>query len=163
MSERAAELRAAFDGAFAAAPAPEAAPQVDLLRVRIGGEAYAIALAELAGFHADVRVVPLPSPAAELLGVAAIRGALVPVYDLRVVLGGARGPASRWLALAQGAPPLALAFDQLDGHARALATELAPATGTPIRGALRLHDRLHQLLDIASIRSVLHTRWDRKG
>jgi chemotaxis signal transduction protein len=167
--DRAADLRAAFDRGFAEAPAAGAAPYVDLLRVRIGGEPYALVLAEIASFHADLRVVPLPSPAPELLGVAAVRTAVVPVYDLRAVLAatGGTGPgaAPRWLVVLRGAPPLALAFDGFDGHARSDAGALPPASDAPIRGVLALAPsaELHQVIHLASIRSILQRRWHNEG
>ncbi len=115
MSEdRAAALRAAFDAAFAAAPpAPPVATDA-YLRVRIGGEPYAVALAEVAALHVDLHVVPVPSPAPELLGVAVVRAAIAPIYDLRRALGAPATTPPRWVLMARGA---GFACDGFDGHA----------------------------------------------
>jgi hypothetical protein len=114
-----AELRRSFDQGFAAAPATEVAAVEDLLAVRVAGEHYAVRLAEIAGVAANRRIVPVPSRRSDLLGVAAIRGNLVPVYNLAVLLGHDPGPRPvAWLALCGSAEPLALGFEELESFLR---------------------------------------------
>jgi hypothetical protein len=110
---RASELREAFDRGFAAAPAAEPGWRHELLRIELGGEPYAIVLADLASLHVDLEIVPVPTRAPALLGVIAVRGAIVPVFDLRRLLGIAATRPPRWLAIA-GAN--AFAFDHVAGH-----------------------------------------------
>jgi hypothetical protein len=43
---------------------------------------------------------------------------IVPVYDLRRLLGHAAAKPPRWLVVTGGAPAVALAFDMFDGHLR---------------------------------------------
>lgn len=113
------ELRAAFDRTFAAAEQDQAAAQhVDVLAIRVAEQGYALRLAEVLAVHAERKLVPVPSPAPELLGLVGLRGLVAPVYDLRQLLGHAAGPTPRWLALARGMSAIGFAFDALDQHLR---------------------------------------------
>jgi purine-binding chemotaxis protein CheW len=126
LGERAAALRQAFDQAFAAVPAGAAAPKQAFLAIGISEDRYALRLSELSELFVDKKVVPVPTPAAELLGIASFRGTLVPVYDLRVLLGYAAGAPPRWLALVADRS-IGLAFDRLDGYLDLPAEAIAPA------------------------------------
>jgi purine-binding chemotaxis protein CheW len=117
VSERAAQLRRDFDRSFAEPPAGRPAAPVDLLAIRLGTEPYALRLSEIAGLFADKKLTRLPDSVPEFLGLAGFRGSVVPVYDLRVLLGHAGGEAPRWLVIAV-AGMVALAFDGFDGHLR---------------------------------------------
>jgi chemotaxis signal transduction protein len=163
VNDRVDDLRAAFDRAFADAPAPLAVPHVDVLRVRLAGDLYAIVLAEIAGLHADLHVVPMPSRAPELLGIVSVRNAIVPVYDLRAVLRVGVGPPSRWLVIGRGTPAVAFAFDGFDGHAQIPSVAIAPSTGAPIRGVVTLDGQLYQVVDLGSLHTSIHTRFEQKG
>ncbi|MES1182666.1 MAG: chemotaxis protein CheW [Myxococcales bacterium] len=113
------ELRAAFDRTFAAAEQDQAAAQhVDVLAIRVADQGYALRLAEVLAVHAERKLVPVPSPAPELLGLVGLRGLVAPVYDLRQLLGHAAGPTPRWLVLARGPSAIGFAFDALDQHLR---------------------------------------------
>ena len=151
MTERLDELRAAFARGFAAAPAPEAEPGIELLRIRLGDEPYAIILAECAGLHADLAIVPMPSPARALLGLAAVRAAIVPVYDLRAVLGATTGTRPRWLVIGRDAPVLGFAFEAFDGYVHVATRAIGPASGEALRGGVTIEGRYHQVLDLAAI------------
>lgn len=143
---RASELRDAFDRGFAEAPAPSAAARHELLRIELAGEPYAIALADIASLHIDQKIVPVPAHTPALLGVIAMRGAIVPVYDLRLLLGVAATRPPRWLAIA-GAN--AFAFDHVVGHFSV--TELPP--GRVIQHA----GRMHPLVDFGvALQGVMH-------
>jgi hypothetical protein len=54
---------------------------------------------------------------------------VVPIYDLRLLLGYGAGPAPRWLALARSASPIGFAFEAFEAHWRlplsAIVTEMA--------------------------------------
>jgi chemotaxis signal transduction protein len=111
------DLRRAFDQGFAEPARPFTQGTETLLGFRLGGEAYAVRAREIAGLLADQRIVPLPSPVPELIGIAGLRGEIVPVYDLRALLGYAGDrTAGRWIILAGSGPLVGLAFDQLDGR-----------------------------------------------
>lgn len=116
LAGRARELRAAFDRSFAAAPAGRATAGEAFLAIRVADDNYALRLTEISGLHVDKKVVPLPSACAELLGIASFRGALVPVYDLRVLLAYPAASVPRWMVLLAAERPLGIAFDGFDGY-----------------------------------------------
>ena len=58
----------------------------DFLAIRVGADPYTFRLSEIAGLHVGVKIVPVPSPAVQLLGMVAIRGMLAPIYDLAALL-----------------------------------------------------------------------------
>jgi purine-binding chemotaxis protein CheW len=139
--DRLADLRHAFDSAFALPPPARDDDLVDLLAVTVGADALAVPLAAMAGLVADRAVTPLPGSPPDLIGVAGLRGHLVPVYDLAGVLGSgrARGPENtvRWMVLAAGSPAFAVAVDRVDGHLRVPRDAIAdPVDGSGPRGAV---------------------------
>jgi len=127
--ERSTELRRAFDRSFTETPVMRATELDDLLDIRVGLDPYAIHLDQVTGVFADKPVTPLPGSFPELLGIAGFRGAIVPVYDLRTLLGYARGGSQRWLILIAGQTRIALAFDQFEGHTRVARTAIAEEGG----------------------------------
>lgn len=116
---KAAGLRRAFDLSFASQP-PQASPEAcDLLLIRVAGDPYAIRLGEIAGLVAGRRVVPVPAVTLDLLGLAGIRGGVVPVFGLLSILGYGQAPGSpRWMVLCGAEDPIALAFSDFEGHLR---------------------------------------------
>lgn len=112
-----AELRRSFDRSFAEAPRDETAPHVDVLAISVGDDPYAVRLADISGIFANKKVTWLPGPVVELLGLASVRGTLLPVYDLRAVLGYPKTSTCRWLVVT-ARMEVALAFEQFDGHLR---------------------------------------------
>ena len=109
-------LREEFDRSFAHAPgARDAAPE-NLLAIRLSDVPHAIRVAQIGGLYADRHVMPLPTPATELLGIAAFRGQLAPVYDLAALLGYTRHASPRWLVLLRIEDSIAFAFDGFDAH-----------------------------------------------
>jgi chemotaxis signal transduction protein len=123
-------LRSEFDRGFASAPAVERAAEVALLALRVGAEPVAVRVLEAAGIVAAPPVCAVPSRRPELLGVAGLRGAILPVYSAARLLGRAdAGEPPRWLVLAAagGEERVALAFSALDGHVRVPAAALAAA------------------------------------
>jgi len=115
----AAALRRAFDLSFASPPSAAAHEVDDLLAIHVAGNPYAIRLREIAAMISGRRVVPVPSAANALLGVAGIRGGVVPVFSLASILGyGPVSGAPRWMVLCGTEDPIALAFSEFDGYVR---------------------------------------------
>ena len=108
----AAALRRLFDESFAAPAASMTQRLEDLLAIRVGTDPYALRLSEIAGLHVGVRIVPVPSPAAQLLGIVGIRGMMSPVYDLAALLRYPSGKAARQVAFARRFLPRSL-FDKI--------------------------------------------------
>ena len=119
VGNRATELRHAFDLSFALPP-PQASQEVeDLLTIRVVGDPYAIRLRDIAGMVAGRRVVPVPAATLDLLGLAGIRGGVVPVFGLASILGYGQAPGSpRWMILCGSEEPIALAFSDFEGYLR---------------------------------------------
>lgn len=150
MNQRAAELRRAFDRSFAHVPTVAAVTVENLLGIRIGPNPFALRLAEVGGLFADKRITGLPSSVPSLLGIAGFRGAILPVYDLRVLLGLARAAAPRWLIVTAGTP-IGLAFDQFDGHLRVLPEAIAQ------KARLEVSERhVREVVQADVVRSIVH-------
>lgn len=118
LAEAALVLRREFDLSFAQAPGRGTEQRASLLAIRIGGDPYAIRVADINGIHADCHIMALPTPIPELRGVAGFRGQMVPVYDLAALLGYARCASPRWLVLLgqRRREALALAFESFEMH-----------------------------------------------
>jgi len=118
-------LRREFDDSFAASFRALGTDLEAILTIRVGDKPYALRLTELGGTAAGQRITPVPSPERALLGLAGIRGVVVPVFDLAVLLGEpeAKEPA-RWLALSTGQDAVAFAFAELEGHLQVSRGEL---------------------------------------
>jgi chemotaxis signal transduction protein len=116
---KAAELRRAFDRSFAQPPPPTAPETEDLLSIRVGGDPYAIRLRDIAGIVAGRKVVPVPTAAPGLLGLAGVRGGIVPVFGLAAILGyGPSHESPRWMVVCGVDDPIALAFSELEAYLR---------------------------------------------
>jgi chemotaxis signal transduction protein len=159
--ERVAELRSAFDRAFAVPPRADAGIKQDLLAIRVGPEPCAIRLSEVGGLFVDRRITRIPTTEAALIGIAGFRGAIVPVYSLRAVLGHSGTEPTRWLVIATAAP-VALAFDLFEGHMRVPADAVLPQQPNAqmrslapdfVRGA----DAVRPVLHLPSIIAALST------
>ena len=117
--DRAATLRRAFDATFAAQPPGMRAQTEDFLAIRVAGDPFAMRVSSVLRLAAAPKIVPVPSRRPAVLGVAAMRGALVSVHSLAVLLGYARDAgADRWIALANEGEMVGLVFHELDGFLR---------------------------------------------
>lgn len=160
LGERVAAWRAAFDQSFAE-PLPEAPPErQDFLAIRLGTQPHALRLDTLAALQPYAAPTPWPGAPPALLGLMALRGVALPLYDLAALLGEAPCARPAWTVVLRGAP-LALAFDGFDGHWRLPATAcLHPVehVGDALRGqALRGPDgALRRLINLAALAATLH-------
>ena len=125
LDARLAELRTAFDESFSQPLVPSATEWCDLLLIGVEQTHYAWRLGELGGLYVDRVVTPLRSPLPALLGLAAFRGKLAPVYDLWALLERTEARPRRWLVLSSDGR-LALGFDELTGHTRVPRQALVP-------------------------------------
>jgi hypothetical protein len=110
-------LKQTFDAAFAAPPAVDRQAAESFLALAIDAHAYAIRVREVTGLVVARKIVPIGSPIRGMLGLAGIRGDLVPVYSLPALLGYAQEDAApRWFVLCRAAVQVALAFANFDGY-----------------------------------------------
>lgn len=112
-----ADLRRDFDNSFAAPPQGQGEGRESLITLGVAGEPLAIRTSDITGVAKRRRIVPLPTDVPGLLGITALRGTLLPVYDLAILLGlpEQTGEGS-WLVLAAPQTPLGLLFDEFQGQ-----------------------------------------------
>ena len=161
MNDRAADLRQAFDRSFAQAPNAEAAALENVLAIRVGADRYVLRLADVSGLYADKKVISLPSPVSELLGIAGFRGAVLPVYDLGMLLGCLRAAAPRWLVVTDAAP-VGLAFEGFDGYLSVRREAIVPdlraeASGPHVREILQT-DVARPIIHLPSVLETIRSR-----
>jgi chemotaxis signal transduction protein len=159
-ADTASTLRRLFDESFAAPVTAQAERYEDFLAIRVGPDRYGMRLAEIGGLYADLRIVPVPSPAAQLLGVVGIRGTMAPIYDLAVFLGYAPAPDPRWTVLVRGPQTVGFAFDTFDSHLKVAAAALAQRDAQDAAGAKHLQGAVQltaALLPIIHLTSILQT------
>jgi len=115
----AALLQHDFDRSFAL-PQSLASPELeDLLTLRVAGDSFAIRLLDVVEIVTGRSVVSVPTVTPDLLGLAGIRGGIVPVFSLSSSLGYGPDPVvPRWLILCGSEEPIALAFSDFDGYLR---------------------------------------------
>ena len=162
MTARASELRDDFDRGFAAALRPAETGHSDVLCVRIGGEPFAIRLADIASLHARLRIVALPTGARELIGAAAIRAAIVPIYDLAAALGVPRIHEAPWVVVHRDGAA-GFAFEVYEGHARARERSTVGATRGHVVGQLTVGGQPRSVLDLGSVLAAIEKRSNRSG
>lgn len=160
-----AELRRTFDEARAVPSSSGGDLQAEsLLAIRVSRDAYAIRVSEISGLATDRKIVALPSSIPELLGVAGIRGALVPVYSLTGLLGyGAETGQVRWLVLCGTEEPFALALSDFEGYLRMQRTQLHQAeqrdvTRTHVTHVARATDMVRAVVSIPLLRETIQER-----
>jgi purine-binding chemotaxis protein CheW len=149
------ELVRQFDRGFAERPAVRDQGFEDLLALRVGRDAFMIRLRQIAGLFSSRKIVPLPSPLPELLGLASFRATIVPVYDLSALLGRSREIEPRWLVMATELP-IALGFSELIGHRRLALSDIVPeqrgqGAGVHVRDVARADDGLYPVIDVGSL------------
>ena len=154
-AELASRLRSEFDRGFAAPRAASAPVESDFLAIALAGESYALPLAAVAALHIDRKLLRLPSAAPELLGFCVLGGVVLPVYDLRLLLGHAAASAPRWTIAVVG-QPLALAFDAFEGHLRVPRTAVTSGATTDaahvhVSGAVQGRECVRRVIDVPSI------------
>jgi purine-binding chemotaxis protein CheW len=119
-------------------------------------------VADARGLFKDRAIVPVPSPLPELLGLAGFRGSVVPVYDLRLLLGHPQSEPPRWLVLAAGPEVVALAFEGFEGQLRVAREDVVGIgpDGAPgdVAQAVRARGVLRRLVDVPSLVEALKGR-----
>jgi chemotaxis signal transduction protein len=162
LDNRAAELRLAFDRAFAAPPRPDAPATEDFLAIVVGSTAYAIRCAEISGLIADKKITRTPTSAATLHGMGGFRGTILPVYSLAALLGHALPAPPRWTVIA-ASMPVALAFEALDGNLRVEREAILSREGDEpgrkyVRDFVPAQGRMRPILHLPSILETIGKR-----
>lgn len=159
------ELRNTFDRSYSLPPSSPGTEQIEnMLAVRLSGNPYAIRVTEITGLASDKKTVAIPSPIAELLGVAGIRGSLIPIYSLAALLGYTRdmGPA-RWLALCGTGDEIGLGFSDLEGYIRVPVAQVYAAgqenmTREYVQDVARVGGMVRPVISITSLVEMIKRR-----
>ena len=164
------ELRSAFDRERAVPSSTRTELQTEsLLAIRVSRDGYAIRVTEISGLATDRKIVAFPSPIPELLGVAGVRGTLVPVYSLARLLGyGGETGQVRWLVLCGTEEPFALAFSYFEGYMRMPRTQLHQAEQKNTMRAYVTHvvratDTVRAVVNIPLLRETIQERCRKNG
>jgi purine-binding chemotaxis protein CheW len=165
IDNRISELRDAFDQTYTIPAASQAAEQMEnLLSIRVAGDPYAIKVSEISGLVNNRKTIAFPSRVPELLGVAGIRGGLVPVYSLPALLGYSHDAGQpRWLALCGSEEPVGLAFGDFEGYLRVPqaqlhATEQKDDTRAHPKRVLRMADMVRAVVSIPYLLEMIKRR-----
>jgi purine-binding chemotaxis protein CheW len=134
-----------------------------LLVFRVGEERFAVALSAVREVVDSPAVSRVPDAAPSLLGVALVRGELIPLYDARVILGVDAATAAPGAALlfSTDGRRVALAIDDVFDPVPVEEQELRPIPGAGaaeviIRGLIRRgHDLIAVLDDAALLDTML--------
>ena len=159
-----AALRQAFDESFAQPPAADAVPTEDFLGIRVAGSPYALRLLEAVSVSARCHILALPSEQPDFLGLAGLKGELLPIYSLASLLGHGREPAEeRWLVVCGAEQRIGLAFAALEGFLRVPRSEVfglgAPErTQVHVQEALRFGAGVRHIVRVSSIVSSIGKR-----
>lgn len=146
-------------------PAPADAPSTDLLLLQVGDERYALvggAVREIARWRAPT---PVPGAPPALPGIISQRGAILPVVDLRALLGlplSQPGRATRLVMAQHEGMDLALLADAVLDLIRLPTAALEPSPGAPdprrarlVAAVGRYEDRPLGVIDLAGLIATL--------
>lgn len=158
--ERFADMRRAFDQSFAVPHIGQSESLERIIRIRLAGERFVIRTGHIVGLAKAKRIVPLPSRVPEMLGLAGIRGTLVPVFDLAGLLKlKSRASTPSWLALINCEVCIALGFDEFHGQEDLTPASLyADESHIPRRHVqllARIGSSVQPVIDVPSILEVI--------
>ena len=157
---RSLELRREFDSAFAAPRAVRSSDVEKLVVLQVGSLWVACRVLEVTRFESLRRVVPLSNGAPGLIGIAGLRGKVVPVFGLAAILGIGGAEGTPWVAICGEADPIGLAFDRLDRFVTVRRSDVS-AVGDGNRlsshtnGLLRIGSVAHDVLDLPAVLSAI--------
>lgn len=161
-TEYVAELRRGFDQSFAVSPSTTDDDVRDLLEVRLAETPYVIRLADIGGLIPIRPITPLPTEVPALLGLAVHRRSVLPVYDLRALLGHRSEARPRWVIVA-ASRFAGFAFDQFVGHARVRQDSLVPCdqagvAAAHVREIVEASGFVRPVISLASVLEAITTR-----
>jgi chemotaxis signal transduction protein len=165
---KAAHLREVFDRAFTVPAASQRTEQTEsLLSIRVGEHPYALIVKELSAVTSDRKIVAIPSPLSELIGIAGVRGGIVPVYSLAMLLGHERQDQERWLVLCQSENPVVFAFTELEGYIQVPMGQLQTVKQQDtkheyLKHVIRTGEKLRPVISISSLVELISTRCKEK-
>jgi purine-binding chemotaxis protein CheW len=157
-SEQVRRLKSEFDRSFQTAALPSESGLDDFLGLRVGGMPYAVRLKQISRIMAGKRIVPIHGSAVGLHGITGFRGTIVPVFDLRGVLGYPGGGLLRWIMLTGSPEIIALAFDSFDGYLRVARETIAESEAAEahfIREVVRTENTCRPIIDVSTVAAAV--------
>ncbi|MBI5531200.1 MAG: chemotaxis protein CheW [Deltaproteobacteria bacterium] len=117
--ERLARMRKDFDDRFTRPIVVDSSDRLELIAVRAQQERYAIAVSQISAVLPSQPVAHVPVSLPGFVGLGAVQGRLVAVYDLGVLLARKGAPTPRrWLLICRADPEVAFGIDDVDGYLR---------------------------------------------
>jgi purine-binding chemotaxis protein CheW len=139
------------------------------LTLRTDGQLYALEAAQVAEVIRRPAVARVPQAPRGLMGLANLRGSVVPVASLRGLLGAADAavPEARAIVL-DGTAPVALAVDSIGGlvsvepgQIETRPAELAARPGERLKGAFAAGGKVAKILDVAALLAAAFVQRER--
>lgn len=156
VSETLLRLRREFDDAFALPIETPSDDRLAYVLVRVGAQIHAVSSIELRQIVRSPPVLAVPSTAPAFLGIAALRGVILGVYDLQAILGGEALAASSgaWMLVCPDRQT-ALAVDAVIGHVHAARSAVLPIAqalqDAPVRALLDAGPSAYPLIDLPAV------------
>jgi purine-binding chemotaxis protein CheW len=159
----AAELARAFDEVFAKERISAAAETENLMAIRVGDEPYALRVREISGLTLCGKVVPVPGGTPALMGIANLRGALLPVFSLPALLGFDQAGANlRWLAVCGTRDPIGLAFSVFEHYFAVPPSDVSIVESGEMRNhareLVRTSAAMRLIINIPSVTKTIYSR-----
>jgi len=135
----------------------EQSDEIDMLSFRLGGEAYAVLVKDVREVLKNRALTPVPNAPPYILGVTALRGAVLPVIDLCVRFGlasGQRDEKSRIIVVKAEEDEVGLVVDRVTGVLTIMPDAIRPTPenieqgSTYLSGIVRKDEKLYILLDL---------------
>ncbi len=156
MSEQRIELSQSDAGTWSSNPVTDGPLRVCL--IRLGGEFFAIPLSNVREVFKLESITCVPGMPAALVGVANLRGTIVPIADLRPSLGLSHAAQPQFVVVVrQGEGEIGLLIDEVPEIRTVTADELVADTATEtmrrpfLSGRLNIENRLRVILDVEGI------------
>lgn len=130
------------------------------VQLRVGDERYALPVADARTVIELEGVAPVPGMPPSVLGLCALHGQLLPVFDLAALLGVAGATPRRIVVTAHQGVEAGLAVDKVLDVSELPAAEEAP-DGPLLRGRLLLDEQLVGVIDLAAALAALERELDR--
>ena len=159
----AAELSRVFDQSFVRAPVPTDTGYERFLLIRAGEEPFAVRTLDIAELVAGKRVIRVPSRMPETLGILAVRGTLVPVFELARLLGrSGSGRRQPWAMVINREAPIALAFEKFEGQVEvpqpAVYDDDRPEPQTYVHQIVKIGTGIRAIVDVRSMVRAISKR-----
>jgi purine-binding chemotaxis protein CheW len=157
LEARAQQLRRNFDNSFAELPRSRGNRRQAFLAIGAGQVGWALRMEAVAGIYRRKQITALPGGPAALLGLTNIRGAVIPVYDLRVLLNADGSDAApSWLVITALPQQIGLAFDRFDGYVQHDGEQVFTDSD---RQTLRTGAQVRAIVDLPALLESITTRY----